>query len=368
MIGGNPDEAMKLLARLSPEQRSSPQMLCVLGDVKKDISYYERAWEKSNHKYARAQRSIAKHHFYRQEFELSIAAFEKSLRLNRLDINSLSNLGYMHMARGSVEKAIESYSSVVAIDDNQSMAWANLAILYRRQGKLKEALKASQRAAAKNERSYQMLMNLQSISFDCEDYSEFVRATLKIIRLEKAEVLQEVTFKKLNFIMKLLFDSCQSKPDLIRSTELNFQKIEKIYLVMVRKFPLRDFLWVQLIDFIDLEMELLKLKRVEKMKAEKQGKQALFLVPVEDFQRQIAELLQKKYNVMQKRIHAKMPVGWQESLDKCEEVQGLVLEHQEFFKVNIGAFGVDDRKKYAQEFDMQIATVKGFISKIKEKV
>ena len=346
VIGGNPDQAMKLLKKLTPEQQTTPQMLCVLGDIKKDPSFYTEAWEKSECRLARAQRSLAKYHFYRKEFELAIPAFEKALKLNRLDINSLSNLGYMHMAMGNVEKAIDCYSSIISIDENQSMAWANLSLLYRNQGKIREAFKTCLTASGKNERNHQMLMNLQTISFDCQEFSEFIRSTLKIIQLNKAQVLEEVVFKKLNYVMGLLFESCKNEPKHIRSTEINFQKIGKIYLIMVKKFPLKDFLWIHLNRFMDLEIKLLKLKRKQKMKMEKESKKAFFFTPLTDYQKQNAELICKKFKIMQKRIHAKMNIGWQDILEKCEEVLKLVIEHQEFFKVNIGCFEKEERKKY----------------------
>jgi tetratricopeptide (TPR) repeat protein len=367
IIGGNPDQGMKLLSKLTKEQQTSPQMLCVLGDVKKDPSYYHQAWEKSNQRLARAQRSIAKYHFYKKEFDLAIPAFEKSLKLNSLDINSLSNLGYMHMAKGNAEKAIDCYSSIVSIDDNQSMAWANLSLLYRQQGKMKEALKTCQTAAAKNERNYQMLMNLQNISFDCQEFAEFIRATLKIIQLNKAEVLKEIIFKKMNFVMELLFETIKNDPSKIRNVEINFQKIEQIYAIMIKKFPLRDFLWIQFINFQNLNLELLKMKKKEKMQAEKENRNIHFFVPIVNYQEMYSAQIKKKFIIMQKRIHAKMPIGWQEELKKCEEVLGLVEEHEGFFKVNIGSFKEDERKKYGEELKMQISTVKGFIEKIKKK-
>ena len=358
---------MKLLKKLTPEQQTSPQMLCVLGDVKKDPSYYEQAWEKSNHRLSRAQRSIAKYHFYRQEFDLAIPAFEKCLRLNRLDINSLSNLGYIYMSKGNEEKAIECYSSIICLDENQSMAWANLAIMYRKLGKMKEAFKTCQKAASKNERNYQMLMNLQNISFDCKEYNEFVRSTLKIIQLEKAEVLKEVIFQKLNYIMELLYQTSEDNPSKIRSTEINYTKIEQIYMIMVKKFPLRQFLWIQLLNFIELEKNLLDLKRKEKMKAEKESRKVHFFNPLNDYQKDLDKLVNKKYAVMQKRIHAQMKIGWQENLDNCKEVLTLVEEHNTYFKTNIGCFTSTLQKKYMVELKMQIDTVHGFIKKINEK-
>ncbi len=44
-MAGNQDQALILYNKLSKERKNSPKMLCILGDVKKDISCYEKALE-----------------------------------------------------------------------------------------------------------------------------------------------------------------------------------------------------------------------------------------------------------------------------------------------------------------------------------
>ena len=57
------------------ETLSYANLLCTLGDVKRDISLYTKAWEVSKNRCARAMRSLARQHYFRQEFEESIACF-----------------------------------------------------------------------------------------------------------------------------------------------------------------------------------------------------------------------------------------------------------------------------------------------------
>ena len=47
----------------SPSPSPLPRLLCVLGDVTNDIQYYHQAWEVSNHRFAKAQRSLAEIYF-----------------------------------------------------------------------------------------------------------------------------------------------------------------------------------------------------------------------------------------------------------------------------------------------------------------
>lgn len=44
----------------STDDSQKPAILCLLGDIRRDPQYYEKAWELSGKKYARAKRSLAK--------------------------------------------------------------------------------------------------------------------------------------------------------------------------------------------------------------------------------------------------------------------------------------------------------------------
>ena len=47
-------------------------LMCILGDIEKDISFYERAWELSNRKSSRAARSLGEHYFFKEEVTLHV--------------------------------------------------------------------------------------------------------------------------------------------------------------------------------------------------------------------------------------------------------------------------------------------------------
>ena len=57
------------------ESLTYANMLCLLGDVKRDTKLYEKAWSTSKNKCARAMRSLARYLFFQNKYQESIDCF-----------------------------------------------------------------------------------------------------------------------------------------------------------------------------------------------------------------------------------------------------------------------------------------------------
>lgn len=53
-------------------EQESPRLWCCLGDVEKDPRHWEKAWELSGKRFARAQRSLGRHYMMKGETEKAI--------------------------------------------------------------------------------------------------------------------------------------------------------------------------------------------------------------------------------------------------------------------------------------------------------
>ncbi|KAJ5574117.1 Glycoside hydrolase superfamily [Penicillium hispanicum] len=113
----------------SPLPADAPRLFCILGDIDKDEKMYERAWEVSGKRYARAQRSLARHYLTLSppQLEKAEAAYRQSLHINRLNQSAWFALGCVQLELQRWEDATESFTRTVQLDDTDAEAWSNLA-------------------------------------------------------------------------------------------------------------------------------------------------------------------------------------------------------------------------------------------------
>ncbi|KAK9576514.1 hypothetical protein V6Z92_009780 [Aspergillus fumigatus] len=146
--GPNPDDENEKFdgPELSPLPVDAPRLLCILGDIDSDPTMYERAWEVSNNRYARAQRSLARHYLSLKPPALEKAeeAYRKSLHINRLNHSAWFALGCVQLELQKWEDAIDSFTRTVQLEDTDAEAWSNLAAAILRTAKPSETTEAAE--------------------------------------------------------------------------------------------------------------------------------------------------------------------------------------------------------------------------------
>ena len=110
-----------------PAPLDAPRLYCILGDIDQSTDMYEKGWEVSGQRYARAQRSLGRHYIQAQDYVKAAGAYSKSLRVNQLNHSSWFALGCALLELEEFEKAAEAFSRCVQLDETDAESWSNFA-------------------------------------------------------------------------------------------------------------------------------------------------------------------------------------------------------------------------------------------------
>lgn len=98
VISGRIAQAEKYIEDIIERQYGeTPRILCLLGDMKKKDEYYEKAWEVSGRKSARAMRSLGNSKFQKGHYDEAIEFLKLALEINKLYPSAWYTLGWAYV-------------------------------------------------------------------------------------------------------------------------------------------------------------------------------------------------------------------------------------------------------------------------------
>jgi tetratricopeptide (TPR) repeat protein len=114
-----------------PPPPNAPRLWCILGDIENDPAHYERAWEISKHRFARAQRSLGEYYLAQKDLQRAREAYTKAVAVNRLNSELWNRLGDISLRLGDVSDAAEAYQRAIAaandvVGGEDARTWSNL--------------------------------------------------------------------------------------------------------------------------------------------------------------------------------------------------------------------------------------------------
>lgn len=114
-----------------PAPPNAPRLWCILGDIEDDPAHYERAWEISKQRFARAQKSLGEHYLQQKDLNRARDAYKKAVAVNRLSPELWNRMGDISLRLGDFSDAAESYSRAIASSNNavggeDARTWSNL--------------------------------------------------------------------------------------------------------------------------------------------------------------------------------------------------------------------------------------------------
>eukprot|EP01039_Chlorochromonas_danica_P001651 gene1651-1803_t len=181
----------------------SPYMLTALADLTGQEELYEQAWNLSQHRYARAKRTLAKLHYDRGDYASSIDHLNQALQVQPMVATAWYLLGVACMRIERWEEGVQAFLRCVQQDEEIGEAWANIGAIHMRTQDWAKAYHALTEAYKQKREDWKVLENLMLVTLNLQRWKESIRVMTSLLDLRHKSV-RPVHIPQLRYLMKVI--------------------------------------------------------------------------------------------------------------------------------------------------------------------
>lgn len=193
------DEEKQAVDILEARIKSHPEdarAISILGDIKQDPSYWEKAWEIG--RYAKSKAALARYYYNPPRssglscnLELAISHMFDCLKMSPLSYENWFFYGCCGLEAQQYGLASEAFTRCVSLDDSNSHAWSNLGTALLRTDKTRQAfnaLKKAIRSAGENsKKSWRIYENYLLVAAKLNEWNDVLIGIKLVVEIRKSE-------------------------------------------------------------------------------------------------------------------------------------------------------------------------------------
>ena len=143
---------------------------------------------------AEAEISMGLVHFSQEQIEEAILCYEQGLKIDPKSIFGLNALGDALLAKGDMEKAVETFKRVIVLDPEDAQAYFNLAEIHY-DLVVDEAETCCQEAIKRDPGFSYAYLTLGNLYLDRDDIGEALQAFQEFLTLENSPAAEDIRFE-----------------------------------------------------------------------------------------------------------------------------------------------------------------------------
>lgn len=188
----NEAEAERILVERVKTVPHDARAISILGDIKQDPAYWNKAWEIG--RYAKAKASLSRYYYnpptssgLTKNLGLALEHMNECLTANPLSYENWFFYGCCGLESEKYELASEAFTRCVALDDTNSHAWSNLATSLLRTDKIRpafNALKKAIRSAGEGKKSWRIFENYLIVAAKLNEWNDVLLASKELLELK----------------------------------------------------------------------------------------------------------------------------------------------------------------------------------------